>query len=39
MAPSAQLYGKVDVAEEEQRIVSHLNAMVDIKKELTGKLR
>ncbi len=39
LAPSAQLYGKVDVAEEEQRIVSHLNAMVGIKKELTGKLR
>ena len=39
LAPSAQLYGKVDVTEEEQRTLSYLNAMVGIKKELTGKLR
>ncbi len=39
LAPSAQLYGKVDVSEEEQHTLSYLNAMVGIKKELTGKLR
>lgn len=39
LAPSTQLYGKVDVSEEEQRTLSYLNAMVGIKKELTGKLR
>ena len=39
LAPSAQLYGKVDVTEEEQRTLSYLTAMVGIKKELTGKLR
>ena len=38
LAPSAQLYGKADAGDEEQRIVAHLNAMVEIKKELTGKL-
>ncbi len=39
LAPSTQLYGKVDVAEEEERTLSFLNAMVGIKRELTGKLR
>jgi len=39
LAPSAQLYGKVDVTEEEQHTLAYLNAMVGIKKELTGKLR
>jgi len=39
LAPSSQLYGKVDVSEEEQRTLSYLNAMVGIKKELTSKLR
>ncbi len=39
LAPSTQLYGKVDVSEEEQRTLSYLNALVGIKKELTGKLR
>ncbi len=39
LAPSAQLYGKVDIAEEEAHTVSYLNAMVGIKKELTAKLR
>lgn len=39
LAPSAQLYGKVDVTEEEQRTLAYLTAMVGIKKELTGKLR
>ncbi len=39
LAPSTQLFGKVDATEEEQRTLSYLNAMVGIKKELTGKLR
>ncbi len=39
LAPSTQLYGKADVSEEEQHTLSFLNAMVGIKKELTGKLR
>ncbi len=39
LAASTQLYGKADVTEEEQRTLAYLNAMVGIKKELTGKLR
>lgn len=39
LATSGQLYGKVDVAEEEQRTLAYLNAMVGIKRELTGRLR
>ncbi|HEY7588924.1 MAG TPA: Coenzyme F420 hydrogenase/dehydrogenase, beta subunit C-terminal domain [Thermoplasmata archaeon] len=39
LATSGQIYGKVDVAEDEQRTLAYLNAMVGIKRELTGKLR
>lgn len=39
LAPSAQLYGKADTAEDEKRSLAFLNAMVDVKKKLTHKVR
>lgn len=39
LAPSSQLYGKRDAEEETRRAESFLNAMVDVKTKLTGKLR
>ncbi len=39
LMPSTTLYAETDVAEEERRTLSFLNAMVDIKKELTRRLR
>jgi len=39
LAPSTQLYGKADDDEDERRAVAFLNAMVDVKQQLTQKLR
>lgn len=39
LAPSAQLYGRADVVEDEKRAVAFLNAMVDVKKKLTHRVR
>jgi len=38
-ATSAQLYGRAELVREEERTVGFLGAMVDIKRELTRKLR
>jgi len=39
LAPSSQLYEGADIVEEERRALSFLNAMVDIKRELTRRVR
>ncbi len=39
LTTSSQMYGRADVAREEERTVGYLGAMVDIKRELTKKLR
>lgn len=39
LAPAIQLYGKVDASEEETRASAFLNAMVEIKRELTRRIR
>lgn len=39
LAPSTHLYGKADSEEDERRAVAFLNVMVDVKKELTQRLR
>jgi len=38
-ATSAQIYGRADVAREETQVAGFLEAMVEIKKQLTRKLR
>jgi len=39
LAPAAQLYGKADAEDDEKRSLAFLNAMVDVKKGLTQKVR
>lgn len=39
LAMSTQLYGKADTEEDEKRVLGFLHAMVDVKKELTKKVR
>jgi len=39
LAPSAQLYGRADAEDDSKQILGYLHAMVDVKRELTRRLR